>query len=1091
MRYIIILLVLLPITAFSGVKEYYITCNPDSLKYIYDNPYEDHYIDITFEHAGKTWDGCKMRIRGDGTRMWPKKSLKIVFDNEPFETGREKINFNSEYESPCYMSQYLSSRLYRESGHNCFNSEHARVFANGKFLGLYLMIENIDAQFLESRGLDPKGNLYKATRNGASMSDMDDIYNLWEKKTNESTGWDDLVQMIHDINSVPDDQFQQYLKENFEYDKVINLLAMNMLIANASTYYHNYHLFHDINESNKWQVTPWDMDKTFWIPGYPFPYHHSASYYENDNPLPERSWLTKAVFDDVKDRVNTLASTIFNENHIFPIIDSLKAELKASVEEDGNDRVESLDVWYQNIDRLKNFVSKRYDEIQYQFSNFPSSFKANRTPGIYKDEITFTWSESVDPKGGEVSYRLYYNDNPNLDASVATVIKDIKGTSYTLDISGLKDGVYSWMIVAWDGTFGVEGFDNKNTFIKKSNSGLPCDIEHNMTLTKSGSPYLIDCGIKIHPGAELTVEKGVELRFENGMGILVNGSLKTEGTFDEPVKLIPNKPGYALDSLTFLNSTGKNHLKGLIIENVQIRSYDSEIVLENSDFNYGIEKYGVMIEIWNSDNSRFINSKFKGSNTGECVFFANSSNITVDGCTFEDFPDPVEYSSVSNGMIKNNIIRNSNDDGIDINGGKSVSVESNRIFTCSDKGISIGADQEGPSSDIIISRNLITDCANGIAVKDESEALIINNTLYNNNVSIACFEKISGIGGASAIVKNTILANSKDSVLFIDAASNIDMTYCLSDTKDLAGQGNLFDDPGFINPEIGNFNLNSDSPCIDAGDPETANDIDGTRADIGAFPFNQSYIPIVINEINYNSSAEFDPGDWVELYNPGEDTDMSGWYFMDESNDHKYTFPAGTIIGGDNYLVLCDNSAAFSALFPGISNYIGDLGFGLSGSGELIRLYNNKDKLIDSLTYDDNLPWPEEPDGNGPTLELTSYLLDNSKAQSWTASTGHGTPGSKNGSSTFVHHESIYDLSISPVPADGNLKLTFNSNLESLANFAIYDISGMKFISGGKLNVSGGKNLYSINTSGFSPGVYLLIFTINGISSNIPFIISR
>ena len=25
---------------------------------------------------------------------------------------------------------------------------------------------------------------------------------------------------------------------------------------------------------------------------------------------------------------------------------------------------------------------------------------------------------------------------------------------------------------------------------------------------------------------------------------------------------------------------------------------------------------------------------------------------------------------------------------------------------------------------------------------------------------------------------------------------------------------------------------------------------------------------LVINEINYNSSATFDPGDWVELYNP-------------------------------------------------------------------------------------------------------------------------------------------------------------------------------------------------------------------------------
>ena len=41
---------------------------------------------------------------------------------------------------------------------------------------------------------------------------------------------------------------------------------------------------------------------------------------------------------------------------------------------------------------------------------------------------------------------------------------------------------------------------------------------------------------------------------------------------------------------------------------------------------------------------------------------------------------------------------------------------------------------------------------------------------------------------------------------------------------------------------------------------------------------------MVINEINYNSSDDFNPGDWVELFNEGGlDLDMSGWVFKDDN----------------------------------------------------------------------------------------------------------------------------------------------------------------------------------------------------------------
>jgi hypothetical protein len=155
---------------------------------------------------------------------------------------------------------------------------------------------------------------------------------------------------------------------------------------------------------------------------------------------------------------------------------------------------------------------------------------------------------------------------------------------------------------------------------------------------------------------------------------------------------------------------------------------------------------------------------------------------------------------------------------------------------------------------------------------------------------------------------------------------------------------------------------------------------------------------LVINEINYNSSEGFDPGDWVELYNPHPyDLDVSGWIFKDEDDQHAFELPAGTAMPAEGYLVLVADTAAFDSLFPDVDNYLGPLGFGFSGNGEVLRIFDADGVEVDTVHYDDVAPWPTEPDGNGPTLELINPAWDNALAESWAASALNGTPGKING----------------------------------------------------------------------------------------------
>ena len=146
---------------------------------------------------------------------------------------------------------------------------------------------------------------------------------------------------------------------------------------------------------------------------------------------------------------------------------------------------------------------------------------------------------------------------------------------------------------------------------------------------------------------------------------------------------------------------------------------------------------------------------------------------------------------------------------------------------------------------------------------------------------------------------------------------------------------------------------------------------------------------------NSQENEYVNPGDWVELFNPtNENIDIGNWVFKDKVNDHNFTIPANQVMSPGMYLVLCRDTLEFKDDFPSVINFAGDLGFGLSGGGELIRLFDSNGNLVDEVTYDDADPWPAEADGAGPTLELIHPFLDNGLGQNWSASDIYGgTPG--------------------------------------------------------------------------------------------------
>ncbi len=149
-----------------------------------------------------------------------------------------------------------------------------------------------------------------------------------------------------------------------------------------------------------------------------------------------------------------------------------------------------------------------------------------------------------------------------------------------------------------------------------------------------------------------------------------------------------------------------------------------------------------------------------------------------------------------------------------------------------------------------------------------------------------------------------------------------------------------------------------------------------------------------VSEFNYNSDSITNAGDWIELHNSGSFTlDLSSWVIKDQNDNDIYTFPIGTVIAPNAYLVVSSNLNKFRTAYPAVNNVIGPLGFNLSNGGDQIRIFNYSGQLYLSFYFQTTSPWPTTPDGLGYTCELISNTANPSNGNSWFPGCIGGSPG--------------------------------------------------------------------------------------------------
>jgi len=292
-------------------------------------------------------------------------------------------------------------------------------------------------------------------------------------------------------------------------------------------------------------------------------------------------------------------------------------------------------------------------------------------------------------------------------------------------------------------------------------------------------------------------------------------------------------------------------------------------------------------------------------------------------------------------------------------------------------------------------------------------------------------------------------------------------------------------------PEFG-YTFSHWSGAIDSTEEEITLDVNGDKFIEAYFVEDQTPtdLNIVINEINYKSSDDFNSDDWIELYNPNDySIDVSNWIFTDDNDANTYVFPENTIIQEESYLVVVKDIGDFSNSFAEISNYIGEFDFGLSSSSDAIRIFNSEMVIQDEVYYTSSFPWPNLGNGDGYTLELISPSLDNSLPESWTNFNQYGSPNQVNSPTASINNIEQINAVLWPNPVENSLNITLNIDYSAKYTIDLFDLKGVNL----KTIFSGNLGLGDINinyrTDNLSSGVYIIkIISNNGINKMIKFI---
>ncbi len=215
----------------------------------------------TIREGGQVFTNVAVHLKGAAgsfRSISDKPALTLKFDKfEPEQTfhGLNKISLNNSVQDSSFLSEKLARELFLEAGVPVPRASHATVELNGRYLGMYVLLEGANKRFLKRHFEDPKGNLY----DGGFCRDIGSrlAVNSGDDPKNH-TGLNALRAASRGANFAK-------LDEALDVDRFVTMVAMETLLGHWDGYTlnrNNWRVFHDL-KANRMVFIPHGLDQLF------------------------------------------------------------------------------------------------------------------------------------------------------------------------------------------------------------------------------------------------------------------------------------------------------------------------------------------------------------------------------------------------------------------------------------------------------------------------------------------------------------------------------------------------------------------------------------------------------------------------------------------------------------------------------------------------------------------------------------------------------------------------------------------------------------------------------------------------------------
>jgi spore coat protein CotH len=265
----------IPWIGVEGVLQLALEVDPTDWDFLETHPDSTDEVTCSIVLDGQRFANVDLELHGGFARSVPKKSYRLELPDEPdafldlFGDGPEpqrRFVLKASYIDPTFLREWLTLGLVRAEGGLAPRVAFTEVAVNGRWHGLYLLVERIDRPYLRRHDLGHEAvQLYKAESHHANWQDKPNPLDGYDIELGDEAHATDLADLLDRLSHTPlsAEDFEREVAPRLALDDVLIWHRVHTFAGNRDTFTKNYYLQHDLATERPFRLISWDADATF------------------------------------------------------------------------------------------------------------------------------------------------------------------------------------------------------------------------------------------------------------------------------------------------------------------------------------------------------------------------------------------------------------------------------------------------------------------------------------------------------------------------------------------------------------------------------------------------------------------------------------------------------------------------------------------------------------------------------------------------------------------------------------------------------------------------------------------------------------